>query len=94
MGMQAVENKYGTGGLWGFLQMPFGDYGPQDVPWPDVPIQISKQYYAMLQACALLMPISCLGAIVTSGPAALCTSSALNFPLCVLCSDYCFVSHS
>lgn len=48
--LQAVENMYGPGGLWGFLQMPFGDYGPQDVPWPDVPIQISKQYYTMMQA--------------------------------------------
>ena len=48
---QAVENIYGPGGLWGFLQMPFGDYGPQDVPWPNIPIQISKQYYAMMQAC-------------------------------------------
>lgn len=46
---QAVENIYGPGGLWGFLQMPFGDYGPQDVPWPNIPIQISKQYYAMMQ---------------------------------------------
>ena len=48
--LQAVENIYGTGGLWGFLQMPFGDYGPQDIPWPVIPIQISKQYYAMMQA--------------------------------------------
>ncbi|KAL0045131.1 hypothetical protein WJX82_009312 [Trebouxia sp. C0006] len=48
---QAVENIYGPGGLWGFLQMPFGDYGPQDVPWPNIPIQISKQYYTMMQAC-------------------------------------------
>lgn len=47
--LQAVENIYGTGGLWGFLQMPFGDYGPQDIPWPVIPIQISKQYYAMMQ---------------------------------------------
>ena len=30
--------------------MPFGNYSPQDVPWPDIPIQISKQYYAMMQA--------------------------------------------
>ena len=52
MALQAVENIYGTGGLWGFLQMPFGDFGPQDVPWPNVPIQISKQYYAMMQACS------------------------------------------
>ena len=47
--LQAIENIYGTGGLWGFLQMPFGDYGPQDIPWPVIPIQISKQYYAMMQ---------------------------------------------
>jgi len=31
--------------------MPFGDYGPQDIPWPNIPIQVSKQYYAMMQAC-------------------------------------------
>lgn len=49
--LQAVENIYGPGGLWGFLQMPFGDYGPQDIPWPNIPIQISKQYYTMMQAC-------------------------------------------
>ena len=30
--------------------MPFGDWNSQDVPWPDIPIQISKQYYVMMQA--------------------------------------------
>lgn len=47
--MQAIENIDGGGPWWGFLQMPFGDNSPQDVPWPDVPIRFSKQYYTMMQ---------------------------------------------
>ncbi len=46
---QAVENIAGGGANWGLLQMPFGDKSPQDVPWPNVPIQFSKQYYTMMQ---------------------------------------------
>lgn len=70
LALQAVENIYGTGGLWGFLQMPFGDFGPQDVPWPNVPIQISKQYYAMMQACS------------SSPDLAFCISMLTYTPLC------------
>jgi hypothetical protein len=46
---QAVENRDGGGSNWGLLQMPFGDNSPQDVPWPNVPIRFSKQYYTMMQ---------------------------------------------
>ncbi len=51
---QAVENRDGGGSNWGLLQMPFGDNSPQDVPWPNVPIRFSKQYYTMMQVQALL----------------------------------------
>lgn len=47
--MQVVEDINGAGALWGLLQMPFNDTGPGDIP-----IQMSKQYYAMLQACAVM----------------------------------------
>lgn len=46
---QAVEDRYGGGGWWGFLQMPFGDNNPNSPNWPVIPIQFSKQYYAMMQ---------------------------------------------
>ncbi len=51
---QAVENRDGGGSNWGLLQMPFGDNSPQDVPWPNVPIRFSKQYYTMMQVQATL----------------------------------------
>lgn len=48
-GAQAVEDRYGGGGWWGLLQMPFGDNNPKGVNWPVIPIQFSKQYFAMMQ---------------------------------------------
>ena len=29
--------------------MPFGDNNPNSVNWPVIPIQFSKQYYALMQ---------------------------------------------
>ena len=49
--VQAIEDIDGGGPWWGLLQMPFGDHGPQDVPWPNVPIRFSKQFYTMMQVC-------------------------------------------
>ena len=46
---QAVENIHGGGPTWGLLQMPFEDSGPGDIP-----IQFSKQYYALMQVSPLL----------------------------------------
>ncbi|KAL3153750.1 hypothetical protein ABBQ32_013341 [Trebouxia sp. C0010 RCD-2024] len=40
---------YGSGGWWGLLQMPFADNNPNSRNWPVIPIQFSKQYYAMMQ---------------------------------------------
>ena len=47
--LQAVEDRYGGGATWGLLQMPFEDNNPNSVNWPVIPIQFSKQYYAMMQ---------------------------------------------
>lgn len=47
--MQAVEDMNGPGGQWGLLQMPFSSL-------ENVAIQISKQYYAMMQASFLPHP--------------------------------------
>ena len=48
-GLQAVENLHGGGPTWGLLQMPFDDSGPGDIP-----IQFSKQYFALMQVRTLL----------------------------------------
>ena len=42
--MQAVEDIHGEGSKWGLLQMPFETSGPGDIP-----IQFSKQYFALKQ---------------------------------------------
>ena len=52
--MQAIEDLNGGGPTWGLLQMPFSDNNPSDVPWPNVPIRYSKQYYAMLQVSCVV----------------------------------------
>lgn len=46
---QVVEDGHGGGAWWGLLQMPFGDNNPKSVNWPVIPIQFSKQYFAMMQ---------------------------------------------
>lgn len=44
--VKAVEDLNGSGAQWGLMQMPFGNTSPIDIP-----IQISKQYYALMQVC-------------------------------------------
>ncbi len=60
--------------------MPFGDYGPQDVPWPNIPIQISKQYYTMMQACLRAFQTK-VGCSDCSFCLALCLASVLLAPV-------------
>lgn len=50
---QVVEDRYGAGAWWGLLQMPFGDNNPRSVNWPVIPLQFSKQYFAMMQVSHL-----------------------------------------
>ena len=90
---QAVENIHGGGPTWGLLQMPFENSGPGDIP-----IQFSKQYYALMQVSPLLhvMPAhnhnrivvceSLLSKVVTT------SWSAMPRSCCVNCSTS-FVSN-
>ena len=63
---QAIEDRYGGGGWWGLLQMPFGDNNPSSANWPVIPIQFSKQYYAMMQvSCLNFYPNGCMNRLGT-----------------------------
>lgn len=45
---QAIEDLNNAGGAqWGLMQMPFDDNSSADIP-----IRISKQYYALMQVCS------------------------------------------